>query len=284
MKIINKIGIAASLVVTALISSCSDKGYWDEAPLEQGYSFDAANYTEELKPGPQDIKLTLHRSVTSGDESIEVTFTPAAGCPSDITVESPVTFKAGSSTAEVNIHIANANPPYTYAGTLTFNGDPSYAGISKCTLKMPVSYTWVSIGTGQFIDAFVMNDTMFDVEILKAEGFERYRVLEPYKEFYETGGAEEYGPMYGSNGTSYIEFWEAGNGLLLFNPWYTGLIYEGDPENEINAYPWNALSSGVEGFDIWDEPGYALLSPIYYIPGLGGFGQKQYAVQIILPE
>nr|QJR98342.1 hypothetical protein Muribac2_700 [uncultured Muribaculaceae bacterium] len=283
MKIFNKIGIAVSLVVTALISSCSDKGYWDEAPLEQGYSFNAANYTEELKPGPQDIKITLHRSIATSDESVAVNFTPAKGCPSDITVESPVTFKAGSSTAEVNIHIADANPPYTYSGTLEFSGDASYSGIAKCTLKMPVSYTWVSIGTGKFYDAFVMNDSMFDVEIVQAEGFKRYRVMNPYKEFYQTGGAADYGDMYGSNGPSYIEFWEVADGLLMYNAWATGLIHQGDPENSINAYPWSALSSGVEGFDIWNKPGHALLSPIYYIPGVGGYGQQQYAVQIILP-
>lgn len=283
MKILNKIGIAAALAVTALISSCSDKGYWDEAPLEQAYSFNAANYTENLKPGPQDIKIALHRSDNSGAESVDVTFTPGQGCPSDITVESPVTFAAGSSTAEVTIHIADANPPYTYSGTLEFSGKASYSGIAKCTLKMPVNYTWVSIGTGKFYDGFVMDDQMFDVEILQAEGFQRYRVMNPYKEFYESGGAEDYGDMYGSNGSSYIEFWQTSNDQLMFNAWSTGLLYQGSKEQPINAYPWNALSSGVEGYDIWAEPGTALLSPIYYIPGVGGFGQQQYAVQIELP-
>lgn len=283
MKILNKIGIAAALAVTALISSCSDKGYWDEAPLEQAYSFNAANYTENLKPGPQDIRIALHRSDNSGAESVDVTFTPGQGCPSDITVESPVTFAAGSSTAEVTIHIADANPPYTYSGTLEFSGKASYSGIAKCTLKMPVNYTWVSIGTGKFYDGFVMDDQMFDVEILQAEGFQRYRVMNPYKEFYESGGAEDYGDMYGSNGSSYIEFWQTSNDQLMFNAWSTGLLYQGSKEQPINAYPWNALSSGVEGYDIWAEPGTALLSPIYYIPGVGGFGQQQYAVQIELP-
>lgn len=283
MKILNKIGIAAALAVTALISSCSDKGYWDEAPLEQAYSFNAANYTENLKPGPQDIRIALHRSDNSGAESVDVTFTPGQGCPSDITVESPVTFAAGSSTAEVTIHIADANPPYTYSGTLEFSGKASYSGIAKCTLRMPVNYTWVSIGTGKFYDGFVMDDQMFDVEILQAEGFQRYRVMNPYKEFYESGGAEDYGDMYGSNGSSYIEFWQTSNDQLMFNAWSTGLLYQGSKEQPINAYPWNALSSGVEGYDIWAEPGTALLSPIYYIPNVGGFGQQQYAVQIELP-
>ena len=117
----------------------------------------------------------------------------------------------------------------------------------------------------------------------QTEGFQRYRVMNPYKEFYESGGAEDYGDMYGSNGSSYIEFWQTSNDQLMFNAWSTGLLYQGSKEQPINAYPWNALSSGVEGYDIWAEPGTALLSPIYYIPGVGGFGQQQYAVQIELP-
>lgn len=286
MKILNKIGIAAALAVTALISSCSDKGYWDEAPLEQAYSFNAANYTENLKPGPQDIKIALHRSDNSGAESVDVTFTPGQGCPSDITVESPVTFAAGSSTAEVTIHIADANPPYTYSGTLEFNGKASYSGIAKCTLKMPVNYTWVSIGTGKFYDAWVMDgsDKMYDVEIMQAEGFTRYRVMNPYKEYYASqDGAEAWGDWINTSGPSYIEFWETSNDLLMFNAYATGLVYQANKEQSINAYPWSALSSGVEGYDIWAEPGTALLSPIYYIPNVGGFGQQQYAVQIELP-
>lgn len=285
MKIFNKIGTAALLVVTALISSCSDKGYWDEAPREQGFSFSAANYAESLKPGPQEIKLTLNRSINSSDESVDVTFTPAQGCPDDITVESPVTFKAGSNSAEVVIRIANANPPYTYAGTLAFKGNASYAGIAKCTLKMPVNYTWSSLGTGKFIDQWVMDGAtaMYDVEILKADGFERYRVMEPYKQYYSSPEATvAWENWIASSGPSYIEFWEDGD-LLMYNAWATGLNYQAVDGQSINAYPWNALSSGVEGFDKWAEPGYAVFSPIYYIPNVGGFGQQQYAVQIALP-
>lgn len=285
MKVINKIGIAASLVMTALISSCSDKGYWDEAPREDAYSFNAENYNEELKPGPQEVKITLHRSSTAQSASVDVTFTPGKNCPSDITVQSPVVFQAGSSTADIIINIANANPPYTYSGTLKFSGEKSYAGIAECAVNMPVSYTWKSLGTGKFYDGFVMDETMFDVEILQAEGFNRYRVLNPYKEFYETGGEADYASinMYGSTGSSYIEFWETSNGLLLYNAWNTGLIYQGNPAATILAYPWTAFTNGVEGYDGWKSQGYAILSPIYYVTGVGGYGQQPSAVHIMLP-
>lgn len=279
MKIFKQIGIATSLLTIALLTSCSDKGYWDEAPLEHGYSFNSANFSKNLNPGPQEVKVTLHRSVTTAAESVEVSFTPGKGCPGDITVESPVTFEAGATTADVILHIANANPPYTYSGILTFNGDASYAGISKCTLKMPVEYLWEPMGTGKFCDAFVMDDVISDVEILKAQGFNRYRVMNPYKDFYENGGAAAYGDMYGSNGSEYIEFWETSDGLLTFSPWNTGLIYQGKKEQTI------VTAVGVKGFDIWDEPGHAYLSPVYNISQANlTYGQQKYAVQIILPN
>lgn len=286
MKITNKIGIAASMILAAMISSCSDKGYWEEAPSQQGISFESEQYNADLAPGPQEIALVLHRSETGTEQSVNVTFTPTGSCPSDITVESPVVFKAGSNTANVIVKIADAQPPYTYTGVVKADAKASYAGVVECTLKMPVSYTWSSIGIGAFYDAFVMDGAtaMYDVEIMKAEGFERYRVMNPYVEYYETLGEEMYGDWWGSNGPSYIEFWELSNGTLMFNAFYSGLNYQGAEDQPINVYPYSSFTTGVAGYDVWYQKGYALLSPFYYIPNVGSFGQQQYAIQIILPE
>lgn len=288
MKVINKIGIAASLVMTALISSCSDKGYWDEAPLEDAYSFNAANYNEDLKPGPQEVKITLHRSSTANAASVDVKFAPAASCPKDITVESPVVFAAGSSTADVIIRISNANPPYTYSGTLTFEGETSYAGVAECKLNLPVSYTWESLGEGGFFDAFVMDNAedYFPVEILKAEGFARYRVMAPYKQYYATIGQDSWEDWIGSSGPAYVEFWELGDGKLSFNSYATGLLYQGPGGTAIGAYNWSSFGAGsgyTGDMDMWYKPGLAVLSPVYYVNGVGGYGQQQFAVQIVLP-
>ncbi|MDE5849140.1 MAG: hypothetical protein K2H38_03270 [Muribaculaceae bacterium] len=288
MKIYKKISVAATIIAVATLSSCSDKGYWDEAPLEAGLSFQCSTYNETLSPGANEIVIPIQRSANTSDETVNITFTPGANCPADITVPSQVTFAAGSNSTDLVIRIADATPPYTYSGTIKFGGEPSYSGISELTLNCPVNYVWISLGKGGFIDAWVMDNAedMYEVEILKAEGFERYRVMSPYKEYYTTIGPDSWEDWIASTGPEYIDFWENEAGTLSFNSYATGLNYEGVDGQTIGAYNWTAFGegSGYTGdFDIWYEPGYAVLSPVYYINGLGGFGQQQFAVQIALP-
>ncbi len=289
MKIYKKISAAASIIAVAMMTSCSDKGYWDEAPREQAYYFMTATYNETLNPGANEIVIPIERIYTETTESINVVFTPGEDCPSDISVESPVTFEAGSNSTNVIVKIANAVPPYTYSGTLSFEGTKSYSGVSDVEFKCPVAYTWTSLGKGAFIDAWVMDNAadMFEVEILKADGFERYRVIEPYKEYYTTVGPESWEDWISTTGPAYIEFWENADGKLSFNSYATGLLYQATPGQPIGAYSWTAFAegSGYNGDnDVWYEPGFAVLSPVYYINGVGGFGQQKYAVQIVLPE
>ena len=289
MNVFKKISVAASVIAVATLSSCSDKGYWDEAPLDAGLSFQCSSYNETLSPGANEIVIPLQRSVNAVEETVDITFTPDADCPSDIIVPSQVTFAAGSNSTDIVIKIENATPPYSYTGKLQFSGDTSYSGISALTLNCPVSYTWFSLGTGGFIDAWVMDNAedMFQVEILKAEGFERYRVMNPYKEYYTTIGPASWEDWIASTGPSYVEFWENADGKLSFNSYSTGLNYEGVDGQAIGAYSWTAFggSSDYTGeYDMWYEPGYAVLSPVYYINGVGGFGQQLFAVQIDLPK
>lgn len=288
MKIYKKISAAASIIAVAMMTSCSDKGYWDEAPREQAYYFLSASCDETLNTGANEIVIPIERIYTETTESINVEFTPGKDCPSDITVESPVTFEAGSNTANVIVKIAHAVPPYTYSGTLSFDANKSYSGVSEVAFNCPVAYNWDSIGTGYFIDAWVMDNAedMYEVEILKAEGFERYRVVAPYKEYYTTIGPDSWGDWIATTGPAYIEFWENAEGKLSFNSYNTGLLYQATAGQPIGAYSWSAFNES-QGFtgdnDIWYRPGFAVLSPVYYINGEGGFGQQKYAVQIILP-
>lgn len=288
MNILKKISAAASIIAIAMLSSCSDKGYWDEAPLEEGYSFQSSQYSETLGPGANEIVIPIDRTNNTGEQTVNITFTPGKDCPADITVPSQVTFAAGSNVANIVINIANATPPFTYSGTLEFSGTPSYAATSAIKFSCPVDYTWQSLGQGSFLDAWVMDNAEepYSVEILKAEGFERYRVLTPYKEYYTTIGPASWENWIDSTGPDYIEFWENEAGTLSFNSYATGLNYEGVKGQGIGAYSWTAFGEG-SGYtgetDIWYAPGFAVLSPVYNIPGLGGFGQVQYAVQIELP-
>lgn len=289
MNIYKKISVAASIVAMAVLSSCSDKGYWDEAPSKQEFYFTSSSYEETLSPGANEIVIPVERLYTESTESVEVVFTPGDNCPSDITVESLLKYEVGSNTANVVIKIENAVPPFTYSGKLTFKdkANESYSGVSSVTINCPVAYTWVSLGKGKFTDAFVMEEGEFSVEILKADGFERYRVVEPYKEYYTTVGQEAWLDWIAGTGPEFVEFWENESGKLSFKSYATGLNYQAVPGQAIGAYSWDVFGedSGYTGDnDIWYQPGFAVLSPVYYISGVGGFGQQKYAVQIQLPE
>lgn len=289
MNIYKKISAAAVVIAVATLSSCSDKGYWEEAPIESGVSFMSATYNETLGPGANEVVIPVSRTTNNGDESVSITFTPDKNCPSDISVPASVTFPAGSNSANIVITIANAMPPYTYSGTLELNGEASYSGKTSMTFTLPVNYTWISLGIGGFYDAFVMDNAedYMPVEILKAEGFERYRVMNPYKEYYATIGPDSWGDWIATSGPETLDFWEVGDGKLSFNSYATGLTYDGPGGTAIGAYNWSAFgaSSGYTGdFDMWYQPGLAVLSPVYYVNGVGGWGQQQFAVQIELPK
>lgn len=288
MKKPNKIA-AASFMMMALLASCSDKGYWEQAPTEQGYSFQVNQYNGNLEQGQNEIFLTVGRAIAAGEETLELKFTLDKKSPTDITVPATVTFANGSDRADVVINIANAQSGTTYSGRLDLLAKPSYAGTDTIRLKCFVDYTWQSIGTGTFHDEFVMEDAdPYPVEILKAENFGRYRVLKPYVEYYETLGEKDWENWYSDESPEYIEFWEIGDGRLAFYSWNTGLNYEGQANNPIACYPWYAFAPGTfnDSMDHWfeDEVGLAVLSPIYYIKGLGDYGQLQYSIQIELPN
>lgn len=289
MKFI-KIFSAAILAVSAL-SSCSDSGYWDEAPLEQGYSFQCATYNEALTPGAAEIVIPVRRTVTAGEEVINIAFTPDAKCPGDISVPAQVKFEDGSNTANIVISIANAMPPATYSGKLKFQGEASDAGIAELTIKCPVDYTWVSLGTGIYIDqwALASDDNVLEteVEIMQAEGFQRWRVIKPYNK----GMAEDIGDWTDwrtGKYPAYVEFWEItsnGETLLTWNPFSFGLNYQAKANQPIYCYPPSALGATM-GNCRWYEPGYACLSPYNYIKNVGGwdFSANFGVIQIIFPS
>ena len=105
-------------------------------------------------------------------------------------------------------------------------------------------------------------------------------MLNPYKAYYASAdGQEDWEDWISSSGPEYVEFWQLDNGDLAFNSYSSGLLYQATAGQPINVY----YTADVADMTLWYEPGYAVLSPIYEIPGVGGWGQVQYSVQIELP-
>ena len=296
MKIINKITFAVSLFAMMGLASCSDKGYWDEAPAQQGYSFEQTTLNTSITPGDNTIPVKVLRSEAGSEVTLPVAFTPGKNCPATISVPSSITFAEGSNEATLNITVTGATPPQVYSGKIAFTGDVSYAGSSALEFTIPVEYIWENIGTGKYFDQFVMEvadpegkvialTDFMDVTILKAEGFERYRVMAPYTEYFESHTDDWF---FAALLPEYVEFWEEANGSISWDIFNIGLGYDGDKSKPITAVPGNLLASngGVTNYNMWAEPGYAMFSPFYWINGVGGYNNSVYPamIQVLLPS
>ena len=286
--------MAAAAVL--VLGSCSEGKYWNE-PADKGQVIAFVKPAESITLAATDnmdsFTLKVNRSQAGGDLDVPVTFTTkAAGVLSG---PASVSFKSGEYVADYTISIGDLVPGESYTATIEVPVPEGTITVPdarnlKYTFSITKTLSWTSLGIGSYYDGFVMDgaEDAYPAEIQKADGMERYRVVSPYKEYYTTIGPEAYGDWLpsGTTGPQYVEFWENADGSLSFKSFATGLNYEGVDGQGIGAYSWTAFAegSGYTGdYDMWYEPGFAVLSPIYYIPGLGGFGQAQFAIQIELP-
>lgn len=299
MKIINKITLAVSLFAMMGLASCSDKGYWDEAPAQQGYSFEQPTLNTSITPGDNTVPVKVLRSESGSEVTLPVAFTPGKNCPATINVPSSITFAEGSNEATLNITVTGAMPPQVYSGKIAFTGDVSYSGSNTIEFTIPVDYIWENIGTGKYFDMMWMATAdpegntalsdFVDVTILKAEGFERYRVMAPYTVYFDAHPDDELiqdGWYFPALLPEYVEFWEQADGSLTWEPYSVGLGYQGDKSNVIVAYPGNYLQGGLTTYNVWNDPGYAIFSPYFYIDGVGGWNNTGVPglIQVLLPS
>ncbi len=292
-----KTNIKNALVAAAavfVLGSCSEGQYWTE-PTDAGQVVAFVKPAETITLAASDnmdsFTVKVNRSQTAGDLDYPVKFTTKA--EGVLSGPASVSFKSGENVADYTISIGDLVPGNNYTATIEVavpEGTITHPDSSnlKYTFTISKTLTWTSIGMGSFLDAWVMDnaEAPYSVEIMKVEGMERYRVMNPYKEYYSTIGPDSWGDQIAGTGPQYIEFWENEAGTLSWNSYATGINWEADPSQGIGAYTWTAFneSAGFTGeYDIWYEPGFAVLAPIYYIPGVGSFGQQPYAVQIGLP-
>lgn len=188
----------------------------------------------EIVVGANDpsFKVRVFRSTTQGNE----TFNISSSQNTNFNVPGSVSFSDGEGVAFLDIAINNIEFDKLY--TLTLNLPDDRISLSnKGTILLTISkeYNWESFGIGKFVDNWAFGDKKYDVEILKAEGFERYRMLKPYAEGYKNDDGE-WEDWINGEGPSYVEFWETGDGLVRFKSFSMGLNYEANSENSIVSY------------------------------------------------
>lgn len=285
----------ATAVLALTLSSCSSDGYWDQYDQpEPRYSFEQTALNVATVKSTNTFTVKAVRNVKNGDVSLPVTLSDVYDVTFDaknpdvlhnITLSSSsFDFKNGENVATIDVTI-NCDGGHQYQAQLAFPADDkSVAGSNKCTMTFTTEHNWVSIGTGIFIDAFVTGDFENECEFLQAEGFQRWRVMHPYDQGMEAD-AGEWEDWRTGNYPEFFEFWEEGENLT-WAPVSLGLNYQATSGQPMYSYPPAAMDKSMKNCK-WYMPGYACLSPYYFVPALNGgwdwsgnFG----AVQIIFPS
>lgn len=203
-----------------------------------------------------------------------------------------VSFAAGEAQAACVLNISVMEVGSNYKGSISI-AEGEDINEHKVTLStaftLAKAYTWVSLGQGEWFDQLsLMSSDSFgiqSVEVLKADGFERYRIMAPYANMDQLAAAWGASSL-GGNKSSFIEFWvlENGTNVAWDSWWYPGILYDGDG-TDIKAYYPSALDASLavenDKSKFTDEKVVAFY-PYWYIDGLGGFGTK-YPCFLTLP-
>lgn len=223
-----------------------------------------------------DVLLSRNTSSEAATVAVKSTFTSGSGvvCPAS------VTFNAGESTAVLSLDITAMEVGKSCRGTVSLADSSSFnanIAVASATLTLAKAYTWVSLGEGEWFDNLSLMVSATDygirkVEVLKADGFDRYRIMNPYND--EAIAAAGWEP--GGARSSYIEFWvlENGQNVAWDGWWYPGILYDG-AGTDIKAYYPSARPGGKPADDAksgFYEEKVIGFYPYWYIDGLGGFG------------
>jgi hypothetical protein len=199
---------------------------------QEGSFVQATVVNQEILATAPTFDITLSRNTPKEAATVAVTSTFASGvvCPAT------VTFNAGESTATLTLDVSGMQVGTKYTGTIALADSASYnANIAVVSTNVTLQkvYTWVSLGKGQYMDFFFMGAPI-DVEILKAEGFNRYRVMNPYPKDVISAGVPA--GWYAGGQISYFDFNINEDGTIRWD----GELKSGAVNASIgdNAYIW----------------------------------------------
>ena len=182
-----------------------------------------------------------------------------------------VTFVIFSPAAKVTVNVSPLEIGKELNITLTLdNTNEPVSGSNTVSVTVNKDYNWVSLGTGTFADVLAFTEKPYDVEIQKADGFDRYRVMKPYEQGLKNddGG---WGNAVASTSCDYIEFWIK-DGIIYYNKFFIGINYDGSASNAIYAHhPSDFAGISLANNKQLDDKTFQL-APYYYIEALqGGF-------------
>ena len=289
MRISKKI-FGMAIVAAALFTSCNKdvEGAIYSNQSNAGVSFTASTLSAVEVPASNpvfDVEIVRGNTVGAATGSLSATLMAGKTEIPGVTVSS-YSFADGQNSTTVSVNISPLEVGVAGSLTLTIaDADASVGGVKSATMKVSKAYEWKSLGKGQFYDNFFGMTSQ--PEILKAEGFDRYRVIEPCEDFRAEAiaGGDTWAA---ASSAPFIELWVE-DGLVFWEDWFTGQNYDGDKTQPIMAcHPsgWSSMSTA----DFWQFSKFLdektiQLAPYYYIDGVGGWNytQKNGVVYIVLP-
>lgn len=228
MKRLFKI-LAIAVAGAAVLSSCSkDQVTATYSPMEGdgGYSFGAPSTLNfEFSSEKPVMSIDVYRATTEGTATVQVSSTQMLGdqAVSVLDVPTELSFEDGSGKAVLQIGYNESIQPATnYSITVTL-ANVTPGGNQSVSFTASLAYTWVSLGTedspyGQLYDnlaygvdldgdGYLTGPEEFnlqDVEVLKADGYDRWRIINPW------GNREGIATSWGSSAvlSEYSQMWE----------------------------------------------------------------------------
>ncbi len=289
---INKYIFGMFVGASMLFAACDTDNVgaeYDGTATGQGISFATSTLKAISVPATAPtFKVDIFRSNTKGEYSgnLEATGT-IGGQAADCFSVSGFSFADGEAASTVTVDVSQLEIGKVLALTLAFTDslNMGYTNNEKLTVNVNVEYNWQSLGNGTFTDNFF--GFYSEPEILKAEGFDRYRVMAPC-EAYRIDPANAADDWIASWSAEYIELWVE-NGFVFWDAWFTGQNYGGDASSPIYAYHPSDFSS-LNDPEFWTFSKFVdsktiQLAPYYYINGVGGWNytQRDGVVIITLP-
>lgn len=275
MKYLNKITVLFSFLTLGLLTSCDEEQKGPEY-AEQGVTFSSTALTNVVvSPNDPTFTVDLFRAdateAMSGSVSITAILadknkTPLTGCTA-----SDYSFAAGETMTSITVNVEPLAIGIDLNVTLSIDESvAAVSGTAKTSLVVSKDYNWQLLGTGTFTDNWSSGVT-YAVEIYKAEGFDRYRVMDPYTESLKNDDGEWEDWRSIADATPYITFWNIADGMVSFSPYKMGLNYQADMNQPINAYPPTAFQGLSSAHNTWLDAKTVQLAPYYYIVDVGGW-------------
>lgn len=283
-RYINKLTMAFFLLAGFTFAAC-EQDNMGAIYSGGGLSFGNSTLTaQEVSDNDPTFTVDVFRGSTQGSLTGSVTLTTelgSTGASLDGCTVTDYAFADGESMATVTVNVDPLELGDELTVTLTLPDDVvSVGGISSVSVSVSKAYNWESLGTGTFAEYFAYG-AVCDVEIQKAEGFERWRIIEPYTQLMEEASASG-DTWVGTSGPSYIDLWENSDGTIGYNYFYIGYNYDADSDMAIYAYHPTSLGYSAE-YNTWADSNTIYLAPIYYIPYDGSwFGDTSTSVSIVI--